>query len=334
MSKIGIVILNYNGWEDTIECVESLSKQSFENYQIIIVDNNSTNNSFDKIKSWLNGDYIVDSVFLNKKFERQNRNFIELNYDNKIGFNENITSNEKQKYFNNNEIVLINCDKNYGFSAGNNIGAKYAANNSFDYVLLLNNDTVIIDKDFLQKLIEPFESIENTFLTGPNTINFDGTFDSPMIEDTFWGNLFYLSILNRFRKLLRCPPVYIDINAISSPRPIPVYKISGACMMFSTLKLHEIDYMDEGVWLSSEEAIISEKIKQKGGNIIFQPLTTLIHKKAQSPRLKSDRYSILENHFKQREYFYKTYRNYGFVKIGLIKLITRLRLLILKTILK
>lgn len=151
-----------------------------------------------------------------------------------------------------------------------------------------------------------------------------------MIRDTFWGNLLYLSILNRFRKLLKCPPVYIDINAISSPIPVPVYKVSGACMMFSTAKLHEIDYLDEGVWLSSEEAIISEKISKIGGNIVFQPLTTLIHKKAQSPRPKMDRYNILKNHYKQRDYFYREYRNYGLVKMTMIRLMTKLRLIIEK----
>ena len=326
MNTIGIVVLNYNGWEDTIECVESLSNQSAENYQIIIVDNNSENDSYEKIKSWLYGDQIVYSKFLNKKFRKQKREFIELNYEEEIGFKQN----NSHKTYNYDKIVLINCYKNYGFSGGNNIGARYVYNNGFDYTLLLNNDTIIIDVSFLKKLIAPFIVIENTFLTGPNIINFDGTFDSPMIEDTFWGNLFYLSILNIFRKLLNCPSVYIDVKAISSPIPVPVYKVSGACMMFDTKKLKEINYLDEGVWLSSEEAIISEKIKKKGGEIVFQPITTMIHKKAQSPRPKSDRYSILKNHYKQREYFNRTYRNYGPIKMGLIKLITNLRLILTK----
>lgn len=40
-----IVILNWNGWQDTIECVESVLKTNYQNFKILIVDNGSTNDS-------------------------------------------------------------------------------------------------------------------------------------------------------------------------------------------------------------------------------------------------------------------------------------------------
>jgi GT2 family glycosyltransferase len=40
-----IIILNWNGWQDTIECVESCRKLSYENFRILIVDNGSTDGS-------------------------------------------------------------------------------------------------------------------------------------------------------------------------------------------------------------------------------------------------------------------------------------------------
>ncbi|SEI54099.1 Glycosyltransferase, GT2 family [Alkalibacterium gilvum] len=43
--KIGIVILNYLNWEDTIECVESLLKQTHDQLEIVVVDNHSCNES-------------------------------------------------------------------------------------------------------------------------------------------------------------------------------------------------------------------------------------------------------------------------------------------------
>jgi GT2 family glycosyltransferase len=227
-------------------------------------------------------------------------------------------------------FVFIKTDSNLGFSGGNNVGAKYAVLSGYDYVLLLNNDTVIIDKDFLKKLITPFETDERAFLTGPNIINFDATFDSPMVEDTFMSNLLYLPLRNILRRKLDCPSAYIDIKAISSPKPVPVFKISGACMMFKSDKLVDIEYLDENVWLSSEEAILSEKIKNKDGKIIFQPLTTLIHKKAKTPRPKSDKYSILKNHYKQRDYFNRNYRNYSALQLSLIGLMNKIRLILIR----
>lgn len=40
-----IIILNYNGYKDTIECVNSLKKINYKNYNVIIVDNNSIDES-------------------------------------------------------------------------------------------------------------------------------------------------------------------------------------------------------------------------------------------------------------------------------------------------
>jgi GT2 family glycosyltransferase len=48
---IGIVILNWNGWQDTVECLYSLKGLIYENYRIYVVDNASTNDSVAQIKS-------------------------------------------------------------------------------------------------------------------------------------------------------------------------------------------------------------------------------------------------------------------------------------------
>lgn len=46
---IGIVILNYLNWKDTVECVESIFNQTYSNYRIAIVDNCSTNESSENL---------------------------------------------------------------------------------------------------------------------------------------------------------------------------------------------------------------------------------------------------------------------------------------------
>jgi GT2 family glycosyltransferase len=43
--RVSIIILNWNGWRDTVECVESCLKVTYPNYEILIVDNGSTNES-------------------------------------------------------------------------------------------------------------------------------------------------------------------------------------------------------------------------------------------------------------------------------------------------
>lgn len=50
------------------------------------------------------------------------------------------------------EIELVQSSTNLGFTGGNNLGMQWALDNSFEYVLLLNNDTVV-EPDFLQPLV-------------------------------------------------------------------------------------------------------------------------------------------------------------------------------------
>lgn len=53
MEKVGVALLNYNGYEDTINCIETLFEQQDIILSIVIVDNDSTNNSFDVIKEFV-----------------------------------------------------------------------------------------------------------------------------------------------------------------------------------------------------------------------------------------------------------------------------------------
>jgi GT2 family glycosyltransferase len=310
--KVAVIILNYNGWKDTIECLESLQKIDYPDYLMVVVDNASSDGSIEKIKSWAEGKLKV--VEYEKEIAEQG------------GIEE--LEEELQKYPNDKKIVLIKNNANLGYSAGNNAGAKYAVKRDYDYIILLNNDTIILEETFIKKLAEPFEYNEKIFVVGPKIVTPSGNYDGPYIYETFWGEVLGLTIKNQFHKLLRRNPVYIDVSAISSSKPVSVYKISGACIAFKASFLKETGYLDENVWLSCEEAIIAERVLKKGGKIYFQPLTKIIHKRARSPRSDKSKIGILKNHFKQRRYFLETYREYGPYKMALIKMMHNLRLLL------
>lgn len=56
----GIIILNWNGWEDTIDCLKSLKQITDTEYFIVLVDNGSNNNSVEKIEEYLR-EYEIDN---------------------------------------------------------------------------------------------------------------------------------------------------------------------------------------------------------------------------------------------------------------------------------
>jgi GT2 family glycosyltransferase len=48
--RVEIILLNWNGYVDTTNCLRSLSKLDYQNYGIIVVDNGSTDDSVTEIK--------------------------------------------------------------------------------------------------------------------------------------------------------------------------------------------------------------------------------------------------------------------------------------------
>lgn len=69
------------------------------------------------------------------------------------------------------KVDLIINKQNLGFVKGNNIGIKYVIKKyKPDYVLLLNNDTEIVDKDWLKKLVVTAEAEKKIGIIGPRLI--------------------------------------------------------------------------------------------------------------------------------------------------------------------
>ncbi len=124
--RVSIIILNWNGLQDTIECLESLTKITYPDYEVIVVDNGSKGN---------------DAQVLEEKFGVS--------------------------------VHLIQNDKNYGYTGGNNIGIRCAlANSSPQYLLILNNDTIVAP-DFLDQMINFAESDASIGIAGPKVYYYD-----------------------------------------------------------------------------------------------------------------------------------------------------------------
>ncbi len=50
---VTIVLLNYNGWRDTIECLESLLKQTTREWRAVVADNGSKDESLAQLTQWI-----------------------------------------------------------------------------------------------------------------------------------------------------------------------------------------------------------------------------------------------------------------------------------------
>lgn len=166
--RVVIIVLNWNGWKDTIECLESLYQIDYPNYCVIVVDNGSENNSVEKIKEYCDGRINVSSKYF--KYSQHNKPIKIIEYakqEIKTINNFNSKSN-----FTNRCLILVRNEKNYGFPEGNNIGIKFALKAlDPDYILLLNNDTVV-DKHFLKELVKIAERDRSIGMVAPKQFSY------------------------------------------------------------------------------------------------------------------------------------------------------------------
>jgi GT2 family glycosyltransferase len=75
--RVAIVILNWNGWLDTIECLESVYQMGYPNFDVIVVDNGSENDSVKKIREYADGKIPVKSPFFTYNMDNKPINYIE-----------------------------------------------------------------------------------------------------------------------------------------------------------------------------------------------------------------------------------------------------------------
>ena len=127
-----IIILNWNGYKDTIECLASLFACVRQDFVWAVVDNGSENESVREITSFLNDKGKDFSVV--KQGEAPSSPL-------KAG-----------------QGIVYCLKENYGFAKGNNLGialveqlAANAGSSKPSHYLLLNNDT-LVEPDFLEKL--------------------------------------------------------------------------------------------------------------------------------------------------------------------------------------
>lgn len=171
--NVSVIILNWNGWKDTLECLESFFKISYENYNIIVVDNKSEAEDVVKIRRYCEGESIDN---LNSfRVSKNNKPIRLLEYGREISELGGDPTKEKAmaEVPSCRKLRLILNEENYGFAEGCNIGIRYSIRSlNPDYLLLLNNDT-IVDQFFLNELINIAENDENIGVVGPMIYYYD-----------------------------------------------------------------------------------------------------------------------------------------------------------------
>lgn len=284
MKKVGIIILNYNNWEDTIQCIESVLDIKYENYNLYIVDNLSPNDSFQKLSAYVNKLSESDKVGLHN------------------GNNDFIT-----------KIDLIQSDRNGGYAAGNNFGINQALKDDCDYILILNNDSLVTN-DFLNVLVDFLESHNDVFLCGPKIIDTDSGTEYGARRFYNGTDYFFVppSIISYFwKKNPRWKHIqFAEKKPFSAPFPIDVP--SGSCMLFKK-EYFQTGLLDENTFLYFEELIIGQVAKRQGYLTYCVPDAVIYHAGGKSTAT-TKKTSPTKHFINACRYYMREYQGYSFFK--------------------
>jgi GT2 family glycosyltransferase len=219
-------MVNFNGRDDLASCLPSLFAQSFKDYEIIVVDNSSTDDSVSMLKS---------------KFP---------------------------------QAKVIESGKNWGFGAGNNIGAR---NSRSEYIVFTNYD-VEFDQDWLRHMVETAQNNPSIGIVAPkimlyyqrNLVNTCG------LSFQYTGHAFsrgYLSPSNQFDS---------SEDIISA---------TGCAFLIKRSLFEELGGFDEYYHQFSsrffhsslEDVDLSWRAQLLGYKVVFDPRAIMYHKHIQKP---------------------------------------------------
>lgn len=206
--RVVVVVVTWNRKNDLIECIESLKKITYSNYEMIIVDNGSTDGT---------AGLVIDSYP---------------------------------------GIECIETGSNLGFSAGNNVGIKRAIEKGADYLLLLNDDTVV-DPRFLDELVDGCEKDAQVGIAGPKIY----CFDDPK-------RLWAAADLKNIGKL----------DEGQEDKTEEVTFVVGCAWLIRKDAIDRIGLLDEDLFLYGEEDEYCARAEYAGYKMLFLPRSVIWHK--------------------------------------------------------
>lgn len=256
-----IIVLNWNGKSYVENCFRSLERLNYPNYEVVMVDNASSDGSVEYIR----------------------KNFT--------------------------WVKIIQNKENLGFIA-NNKGMKYALENGADYILLLNNDT-IVDEKIINYLVETAEKDERIGAVGPKVLSSE---QRDIIQEIGVG-------CDIFGFPFGIHSGEIDINQYV--KPFDVLYCSACCLLLKRCVLEEIGYLDEKYFIFVDDLDLCWRAQLAGYRVVADPRAFLYHKSGGTVvggYIKSDTYRTTTQriYLRERNTLRTLLKNYSLMSLALI----------------
>jgi GT2 family glycosyltransferase len=245
MTKVAIIVLNWNGAPDTIECLKSIEKLTSSNLHLhtFVIDNDSSDDSVKEITSFV-----------------------------------------KQKK----SITIIENKKNLGFAGGNNVGIRKALEEGFDYLFVLNNDT-ILHEDCMTELVLASQTYTDGGLFTPKIYFAKGfefhkdRYQKESLGHVIWsagGDMDWNNVYGSNHGVDQ-----VDIGQFNMHYATTF--ATGAALFGPAETFKKIGMFDEKYFLYLEDLDLSIRVQKKHKSIIYVPDAIVWHKVSQSSGIGS-----------------------------------------------
>lgn len=223
---ISIIIPNKDHIADLKRCMDSIDKKStYQNYEYIIVENNSTEE---------------ETFQYYKKLEAENP-----------------------------KAHVVYWDREFNYSAINNYGATFAKG---EYILLLNNDTEIINEDCLEQLLG-YCMRSDVGAVGARMYYEDDTIQHAGVVIGFGGIAGHCFVLQPRGTTGYCHRIICaqDYSAVTA-----------ACMMVKRSAFNEVGGLTEELAVAFNDIDFCMKLRAAGYLIVYNPYAELYHYESKS----------------------------------------------------
>ena len=219
--KVFVVVLAWNYYNHTKRCLESLRTVEYDNLNVLVVDNNSSDKTSENIK----------------------KDFPEFN--------------------------ILTLSKNLKFSGGNNEGVNHLNPEKDDFIIFLNNDT-IVSKNFVKKLINPLLEDKKAIISTPKIL-----YSSNINKIWYAGG-----VVNLWFGIIK----HIGIRDFDGPKYSFKTKTdyaSGCCFCIKFDDFRKL-YFDNDLSMYCEDVDLSLRARKMNRFILYVPDSVILHNVSQT----------------------------------------------------
>jgi GT2 family glycosyltransferase len=276
--RVFVIVINWNGEDDTRICLSSLRNVDYPNMHVVISDNGSRPESLRALRDWAANNDIALSA---------------------PGDAPTINTAGSVR-----SLCILENGTNLGFTGANTVGIRHALERGAGYILFLNNDTVVTPT-FLSRMVEVAQRQRSYGLLGCKTLLGDGT--DP--NRTIWslGGYEY-----RFGN-----PMNRGSNQPDRPEWRGVVEnelICGCCMLIRRETIETCGVQDDDLFFAIDDVEYSLRVTQHGWRNALVLDAEIYHAGSRSVegRTGLQLYYLFRNTYFFRAKYFRWYRNIVF----------------------